>query len=50
MIAFINMFLTYLILVIVSIGVIILGVVCGKKLREAKDAKAENSGDDKESK
>ena len=50
MIAFINMFLTYLILVIVSIGVIILGVVCGKKLRESKDAKAEISGDDKESK
>lgn len=50
MIAFINMFLSYLILVIVSIGVIILGVVCGKKLREAKDAKAEISGDDKESK
>jgi|GEM_PF-2011385 len=50
MIAFINMFLTYLILVIVSIGVIILGVVCGKKLREAKDAKAEISVDDKESK
>ncbi len=49
MISFINMFLTYLILVIISIGVIILGVVCGKKLRDAKDAKAEASANDKES-
>ena len=39
MISFINMFLTYLILVIVSIGVIVLAVICGKKLRERKDAR-----------
>ena len=39
MIAFINTFLSYLILVILSAGVIVLGVFCGKKLREVKDAK-----------
>ena len=48
MISFINMFLTYLILVIISIGVIILGVICGKKLRDAKDAKTDASVNDKE--
>ena len=50
MISFFNMFLTYLILVIISIGVIVLGVICGKKLRDMKDAKAEISGNDKENK
>ncbi len=39
MIAFINSFLSYLILVIISMAVIVAGVLCGKKLREAKDAK-----------
>ncbi len=39
MIAFINTFLSYLILVVISMAVIVLGVICGKKLREAKDAK-----------
>ena len=37
MIAFINTFLSYLILVIISMGVIVLGVFCGKKLRDRKD-------------
>lgn len=40
MIAFINTFLSYLILVIISMVIIVLGVICGKKLRESKDAKA----------
>lgn len=39
MIAFINTFLSYLILVIISMCVIVLAVICGKKLRERKDAK-----------
>ncbi len=39
MITFINSFLSYLILVIISMAVIVLAVICGKKLREAKDAK-----------
>lgn len=39
MVAFFNTFLSYLILVIISMGVIVLAVICGKKLREAKDAK-----------
>lgn len=39
MIAFTNMFLTYLLLVIISIVVIIAGIFCGKKLREIKDNK-----------
>ena len=41
------MFLSYLILVIISIGVIVLGVICGKKLRESKDAR--EAAADKES-
>ena len=39
MIAFVNTFLSYLILVIISMAVIVLAVICGKKLREAKDEK-----------
>ena len=39
MISFINTFLSYLILVIANIAVIIVAVICGKKLRERKDAK-----------
>ncbi len=39
MIAFINTFLSYLILVIISMAVIVAGVLCGKKLREIKDSK-----------
>ena len=49
MISFINTFLSYLILVVISIAVIVLAVYCGKKLREMKDAKEEAaSGKDKE--
>lgn len=44
MVSFVNMFLTYLILVVISMGVIVLGVICGKKLRDTKDAKADNAG------
>ncbi|MBO4904920.1 MAG: hypothetical protein J5367_06825 [Lachnospiraceae bacterium] len=47
MIAFINTFLSYLILVIISMAVIVVAVICGKKLREMKDAKemkAEEAG------
>ena len=43
MIAFVNTFLSYLILVIISMAVIVLAVICGKKLREAKDAKEANA-------
>ncbi len=39
MVTFINSFLSYLILVLVSFVLIVLGVVCGKKLRDSKDAK-----------
>ncbi len=39
MVVFFNTFLSYLILVVISAGVIVLGVFCGKKLRDAKDAK-----------
>ena len=39
MIAFFNTFLSYLILVIISMAVIVVAVICGKKLREAKDRK-----------
>ncbi len=39
MVLFFNTFLSYLILVIISMAVIVAAVICGKKLREAKDAK-----------
>ena len=39
MIAFTNTFLSYLLIVIIFMAVIVLAVICGKKLREAKDAK-----------
>lgn len=39
MIAFVNSFLSYLILVAASIGLIVLAVFCGKKLRDRKDEK-----------
>ena len=44
MIAFINAFLSYLVLVIINCVIIVAAVICGKKLRERKDAKeaAEN--------
>ena len=43
MIAFINTFLSYLILVVISMVVIVVAVICGKKLREMKDAKNERA-------
>lgn len=39
MIAFVNSFLSYLILVLVSMAIIVLAIFCGKKLREYKDNK-----------
>lgn len=42
MVAFINSFLSYLILTILSMGVIVLAVFCGKKLRDVKDNKEAN--------
>ena len=48
MIAFINTFLSYLILVIISMAVIVLAVISGKKLREIKDAREEKADPDKE--
>ena len=39
MIAFINTFLSYLLLVIINAILIVIAVICGKKLRERKDAK-----------
>ncbi len=39
MVSFFNMFLSYLILVIISMVIIVAAVICGKKLREAKDAR-----------
>ena len=48
MISFINTFLSYLILVIISMCVIVAGVICGKKLRERKDAKTAQESEIKE--
>ena len=39
MIAFINTFLSYLLVVIVFLAIITVAVILGKKLRENKDAK-----------
>lgn len=39
MITIFNSFISYLIVVIVSMGIIVLAVLCGKKLRDAKDKK-----------
>ena len=39
MVTVFNSFLTYLILALCSIGIIALAVFCGKKLRDAKDAR-----------
>lgn len=47
MIAFVNTFLTYLLLVIISMCVIVAGVFCGKKLRENKDAKEAAASEDR---
>ena len=41
MVLFFNTFLSYLILVIISMVVIVAAVICGKKIREIKDAKDE---------
>lgn len=48
MVLFFNTFLSYLILVIISMAVIVAAVICGKKLREAKDAKEAASADEAE--
>ncbi|HKM22380.1 MAG TPA: vanadium nitrogenase [Lachnospiraceae bacterium] len=39
MIAFSNMFMSYLIVMLASMAIIVLAVFCGKKLRDRKDAK-----------
>ncbi len=39
MILFFNQFISYLIIVLVSMGIIVLAVFLGKKWRDAKDAK-----------
>lgn len=39
MIAFVNTFLSYLILTLISMCVIVAAVISGKKLREIKDSK-----------
>lgn len=49
MISFINMFLSYVIVVIVFFAVIICGVLVGKKLRENKDKKAVSVNETSES-
>lgn len=41
MISFINLFITYALLVIASVAVIVVALFCGKKIREAKDKKEE---------
>ncbi len=45
MISFVNMFLTYLILAVASIAIIVVAVICGKKLRDAKDRKDLNKAE-----
>lgn len=39
MILFANQFMSYLIVMIASMAIIVLAVICGKKLRDRKDAK-----------
>ncbi len=39
MAAFINMFLSYLLLCVIFIAIIIVAVFCGKKLRDSKNLK-----------
>ena len=39
MISFFNTFLSYLILVVINMAVIVAAVICGKKIREFKDAR-----------
>ncbi|MCR5420012.1 MAG: hypothetical protein K6E98_03285 [Lachnospiraceae bacterium] len=39
MIAFLNMFFSYLILVIIMAALAVCGVIAGKKLRDSKNAK-----------
>ncbi len=46
MVLFFNTFLSYLILVVISMAVIVAGVFCGKKLRDAKDKKEAAQGSD----
>ena len=42
MILFFNQFISYLIVVLVSMGIIVLAVFLGKKWRDAKDTKDAN--------
>ena len=46
MVSFINMFLSYFLLFLISIGIIVCAVILGKKLRDVRDAKvkAEETG------
>lgn len=48
MIAIVNSFLSYLILVICSMAIVVLAVFCGKKLRDVKDNKDANKAVDAE--
>ena len=39
MILFVNQFITYLLIVLVSMGIVVLAIFLGKKWRDAKDRK-----------
>ena len=43
MVSFINMFLSYFLLFLISIGIIVCAVLLGKKLRDMKDARAQKA-------
>ena len=42
MMLFLSEFVSYLIIVLASMGIIVLAVFCGKKWRDAKDLKDQN--------
>lgn len=42
MVLFVNTFLSYLLLVLISAAIIVLAIFCGKKLRDYKDNKEAN--------
>ena len=43
MVSFINMFLSYFLLFLISIGIIVCAVFLGKKLRDMRDARAQKA-------
>lgn len=46
MITFINSFLSYLLLTIIMLAIIVVAIICGKKTKDLKDAKADKASAD----